>query len=341
MRAVSTVDASRIAVDVGLLPNRATASETAALAQLAEQRGLDGAWAADSPSVFRDAFVTLAACALRTSRLVLGTAVTNPVTHDPTVLAGMCATLGELSGGRFVLGIGVGESAVYNAGLRPARLARLEESVTAVRSLLASGSAVYEGRELRFSYGPSPAPRIHLGASGPKMLELAGRIGDGVIFQVGSAPSAVEYALERIAAGAASAGRELGEIELCARLAVSIADDGALARDEMRAYAGIAANTIARTVPRSALPEAVHADLDALRSAYEYGRHGAAAAAHSELVTDRVLGVTAAAGTAEEVVAQIRAIAALGIDRVIVPLNVSDNRALLEALAREVAPALS
>ena len=337
---MSAADVSRVAVDVGLLPNRATAAETAALAQLAEERGLDGAWAADSPSVFRDAFVTLAACALRTSRLVLGTAVTNPVTHDPTVLAGMCATLGELSGGRFVLGIGVGESAVYNAGLRPARLARLEESVTAVRSLLASGSAVYDDRELRFSYGPSPV-RIHLGASGPKMLELAGRIADGVIFQVGSAPSAVEYALERIAAGAASAGRELGEIELCARLAVSIADDGAVARDEMRAYAGIAANTIARTVPRSALPDSVHADLDALRSAYEYGRHGAAAAAHSELVTDRVLGVTAAAGTAEEVVAQIRAIAALGVDRVIVPLNVSDNRALLEALARDVAPALS
>ena len=336
---MSAGNGRRVAVDIGLLPNRATAAETAALAELAEARGLNGAWAADSPSVFRDAFVTLAACAQRTSVLVLGTAVTNPVTHDPTVLAGMCATLDELSGGRFVLGIGAGESAVRNAGLRPATLAQLEESVAAVRSLLAAGSAVYEGRELSFAYGSGPA-RIYLGASGPRMLELAGRIADGVIFQVGSAPSAVEYALERIAAGAASAGRELGDIELCARLAVSIAADGSRARDEMRAYAGIAANTIARTVPRSALPDEVHADLDALRSAYEYGLHGAAAAAHSALVTDRVLGVVAAAGTADEVAVRLGAIAAVGVDRIIVPLNVSANRELLEALARDVVPAL-
>src|SRR3954452_2659047 len=154
---------SRLAVDIGLLPNRTTAAEAAALAVLAEERGLDGAWAADSPGVFREAFVTLAACAQQTSSLLLGTAVTNPVTRDPTVLAGACATLDELGDGRFVLGIGVGESAVYNAGLRPATLARLGRTIAAVRSLLASGVATFESRELRLAYGRGPV-RIFVGA---------------------------------------------------------------------------------------------------------------------------------------------------------------------------------
>ena len=330
----------QLAVDIGLLPNRTTAAEAAALAGLAEERGLDGAWAADSPGVFRDAFVTLAACAQRTSSLLLGTAVTNPVTRDPSVLAGACATLDELSDGRFVLGIGVGESAVYNAGLRPATLARLERTVTAVRSLLASGVATFEGRELRLAYGTGGRVRIFVGASGPRTLELAGRIADGVIFQVGAAASAIEYALERIGAGAASAGRPLDDIELCARLALSVDDDGARAREDVKAYAGIAANTIARTVPPSALPAEVHGDLQRLRAAYDYGQHGATAAAQHELVTGQVLDAVAIAGTADEVVARARVILGLGVDRLIVPLNVTDNRALVEALARDVAPAL-
>ena len=71
-----------LAIDIGLLPNRGTAADAAAVAALAEERGLDGAWAADSPAVFRDAFVTLAVCAQQTSSLTLGT-VPNPVTDQP------------------------------------------------------------------------------------------------------------------------------------------------------------------------------------------------------------------------------------------------------------------
>src|SRR5262245_18164727 len=109
---------------IGVLPNRPVA-EIAALALDAEELGYDGIWIADSQSVFRDGYLALAASALQTSRMVLATGVTNPVTRHPATIAGAVATLDELSGGRAVLGIGVGESAVRTVGLRPARLARL------------------------------------------------------------------------------------------------------------------------------------------------------------------------------------------------------------------------
>ena len=86
-----------------------------------EELGFAGIWVADSQSVFRDAFDALTLCATRTRTLQLATGVTNPVTRHPAALAGTFATIDELSSGRAIIGIGVGESAVQNtAGLKPA-----------------------------------------------------------------------------------------------------------------------------------------------------------------------------------------------------------------------------
>ena len=100
-----------VPVHVGLLPNRPIA-EVATLAQRAEALGFRGIWVADSQSIFRDAFAALTLSAAHTRTIVLATGVTNPVTRHPASLACSFATLDELSGGRVVLGIGVGESSV-------------------------------------------------------------------------------------------------------------------------------------------------------------------------------------------------------------------------------------
>jgi 5,10-methylenetetrahydromethanopterin reductase len=162
-----------IPVDVGLLPQESV-SETAALAARAEELGFGGVWVADSHHVFRDAFAALALCAERTRTIRLATGVSNPVTRHPAALAGAIATIDELSGGRAVLGIGVGESAVRNAGLVPASLAELERAVEELRA--------------------APA-----WASRARALALAGRVADGVLVQIGARPELVRWALERIA----------------------------------------------------------------------------------------------------------------------------------------------
>src|SRR5689334_2357469 len=142
---------------VGALPNRPIA-EIAELATLVEELGFDGLWLADSQSIFRDAYAALTLAASRTERIELGTAVTNPITRHPAVVASAIATIAELSGGRALLGVGVGDSAVATIGKKPARLGLLEEWTHTVRALLAGGTAAWEGAETKLTWWSTPVP---------------------------------------------------------------------------------------------------------------------------------------------------------------------------------------
>jgi len=330
--------ATQPALDVGLLPQDDVLS-AAALASEAESLGFGGVWVADSPGVFREAFVTLGACAMSTRRVRLATGVTNPVTRDVTVLAGASASLAEATEGRMVLGIGVGESAVYNAGKKPATLNALEAAVRSIRELIEAGSTSRDGATSTMAYR-SPAVPIVIGASGPRTLRLAGRIADGVLFQVGAAPSLIAYALEQIRRGAADVGRDMSEIEICARLACVADDDAESAREQMRTYASIAANTVAQTVPEDAVPAAVRAPLQRLRENYDYASHGMGAANHRELVTDEIFDAVAVVATPAVAATRLREIISLGVDRIVIPLNVDDKRRLMTTLAERVLPNL-
>ena len=322
------------AFHVGLLPNR-PAAETVALVEEAERLGFAGAWVADSQSIMRDAWAVLAAAAGRTSRILLATGVTNPVTRHAAVLAGSIATLDELSGGRAVLGIGVGESAVRTLGLRPATLARLEETTAAIRALLAGEEAVVEGRASRIAWPARPVP-IWFASSGPRSLRLAGRVADGVLFQVGAHPALVRWALARIDEGAREAGRDPRSVRRLVRLACSVHPDRAWARDEVRAYAAGAAGTVFWAVPGEELPPGLHAEIAALKERYDYFEHMSAEARHRELVTDGILDAIAIAGTPEEALPRFRELAALGVDGFVTPVTTADPRETMRVLAEDV-----
>ncbi|MGI9342787.1 MAG: LLM class flavin-dependent oxidoreductase, partial [Gammaproteobacteria bacterium] len=233
---------------LGLLPNRALA-ECVALGQLAETCGYAGVWLADSHSVFRDAYAILANLATTTTRIRLATGVTQTVTRHPAVLANSWATLQEACGGRAMLGIGVGESAVRNLGLKPERLAAFETKVRTIRALLKGEEVEYEGHAIRMPWSEFDVPII-MACSGPKSLQLGGRIADGVLFQVGSSPAFVRYALDNIRAGAESSGRRLSDLKLLMRVACSVGDDRDAAREAVKGYAAIGAGTTYATVPR-------------------------------------------------------------------------------------------
>jgi 5,10-methylenetetrahydromethanopterin reductase len=320
-------------IDVGMLPQGPI--ETAAdFAAEAENLGFGGIWMADSQSVFRDAFLALGAAAARTRRIALATGVTNPKTRHPAVLACLASTLAEASNGRMLVGIGVGESAVRNIGERPASVRELDQFVLALRGLLDGEEVGYRGKRLRLSWNAPRVP-IYVAASGPRMLRLAGRIADGVLFQVGALPEAVRYAIDQIATGAAEAGRDVSELELCMRLALVVDDDLPRARDEVRAYAAVAANTLARTLPREIVAD-VAADLDRLRDGYDYGQHGYLKARHRELLTDAVIDSVAILGGAQKAGERLAELATLGVDRFVVPVNVSDLSRGLRNLAKSL-----
>ena len=95
--------------------------------KLAEAMGYDDVWIGDSQLIWRELYVLMGAAAQTTSKVFLGSGVTNPITRLPAVTASAAVTLQELSGGRMMLGIGSGFSSVNTMGMKPATLKELEE----------------------------------------------------------------------------------------------------------------------------------------------------------------------------------------------------------------------
>jgi 5,10-methylenetetrahydromethanopterin reductase len=327
---------SRVSFHVGILPDRSVA-EIADLVAEIEALGFDGVWIADSQSIMRDGYAALTLSAARTSRIVLATGVTNPVTRHPAVIAGAIATIDELSGGRAVLGIGVGESAVATVGLPKASLASLEEVTGVLRALLRGETASYDGRDIRLAWPTREVPVV-FASSGPRSLELAGRIADGVLFQVGSTPAAVQYALDHIALGAER--RRLPERpQLLIRLGCCLADDRGWAREQIRGYAAVAA-TAFPAVPRELMPDEFWADLDAFRTEYDSYQHGRTSAPHATALSERLIDTLTIAGTPAEAVPRFRELIALGVDGFVLPVTGEALRPTIRAFAEHVLPEL-
>ena len=187
------------------------------MVRLAEERGFSHVWIADSHVIWREPYVTLGAAAVQTKRVILGTGVTNPVTRDLSVTASAFATLSELTGGRVALGIGLGDSAVETMGKRPAKLAKLEESIGVLRRLLSGQRVTYDAGEVHMDWVNGSVPPIFIGASGPRILRLAGKVADGAIILVGVAPEFLQGAFQSIQEGAQEAGRDPAELEVVVR----------------------------------------------------------------------------------------------------------------------------
>jgi 5,10-methylenetetrahydromethanopterin reductase len=325
-----------VSFDVGILPNRPFA-ECVDLCVAIEDLGFGGVWVADSQSVMRDAYALLAVAASRTSRIRLATGVTNALTRHLAVLASSWATLDEISCGRAVLGLGVGESSVKNIGLAPDRLADLERKIRSLRDLMLGEEIEHEGQKFHLTWPHCRIP-IFMACSGPKSLQMGGRIADGVLFQVGAEPSFVRYALDNIRIGAEQAGRNLDDIKLYMRVACAVSDDRQRAREEVKGYAAVAAMTTFLTVPREYFPDGLWDDLALFKSKYDYYQHGDNLADHTDLLTDRILDRIAITETPEDAIPRFQQLANMGIDGFVWPAGMADAMHYIRTFGERVLP---
>lgn len=321
---------------IGILPNQ-DVRRCVELGLAAEKLHYAGIWVADSHSVMRDAYAVLAILATQTERITLATGVTHTVTRHPAVLANAGATLHEISGGRMVLGIGVGESSVRNLGLKPERLAALEEKIRVIRALMRGETVEYEGVNIQMGWSNCEVP-IVMACSGPKSLQMGGRVADGVLFQVGADPAFVRYALDNIHIGAEQAGRKLSDLKVYMRVACAVSDDRDNAREEIKGYAAAAAGTIFKTVPKEYFAEDLWDDLDRAKAQYDYSEHASNEAKHTSLLTDRILDAIAIAGTPEEAIPRFQQLADMGVNGFVWPAGMSDPIPFLETFAARVMP---
>lgn len=275
--------------------------------QLAERLGYDTAWITDTHLVCRELWVTLAACAVATSRIRLGPGVTVPHSRHVSVTASAVATLHDLAPGRVVVGIGTGGSSAQTMGLRleeVGRVATIDTMATSLRALTRGQSARFEsGIDGRLAWLERPCPvPIYVAGSGPNMLAAAGRLGDGAIMYATVAPDILTVALERVAEGARQSGRAAEDVEVALWAPMSIGRDRALARDHAR---GRVASAARHPLPVR-LPEEDEAAIRRIREQYDAYQHATAASTHRALVTDRLVDLMALAGTPDDVREQVR-----------------------------------
>ena len=221
----------------GILPRRQDTQQFLDLVKMADGYGVEAIGTYDSAFLGGDAYVRVTLIAHAAERARVGLRPTNPLTREPQVMASFLASIDGLTDGRAFMDIASGDSAVFNMGYKAATRARLEDYVTCIRDLLATGEATYQGRPQRVRWA-SEAVRNHIPisicAEGPKMLHLAGRIGDGVICGTGLTPDVIEDTLGRIHAGAREAGRDPAAVDIWFTTRTSLHEDRNTAIDNVK-----------------------------------------------------------------------------------------------------------
>jgi len=175
----------------------ATSSDTPAQVELAESLGYRRAWLYDSPALYPDVWMILTRCAERTSRIGLGPGVLVPSLRHPMVNAAAIAELVDQAPDRVAVAVGSGFTGRFSLGKRPMPWRRVAEYVRCLKTLLAGGTAEWDGARIRMmhpsGYGaarPISVP-ILIGADGPKGLAVAAELGDGVFSAAVPQPDAV------------------------------------------------------------------------------------------------------------------------------------------------------
>jgi len=176
-----------------------------------------------------------------TSRVRVGTAITNAALRPPVLAAKTAVQLDQAAGGRFILGLGVANTVMNGRfGIPPfAPLPMIEEYVGVIRAVL-RGEAGYDGQVFRTGMVPLDRPPVradlpvYLAALGPRMLELAGRIADGVILNLVT-PAQAGQAASAVRAAAQEAGRDPASVEIACVMHCCLSDDSAAAESAARA----------------------------------------------------------------------------------------------------------
>jgi len=335
-------------IRVGISAGMHDVRQTMQWAELAESCGFDLLGYGDTQCLLPELDVALAAMATVTERVLLCSTVTNPVTRHTAVAASAFATLQQLSGGRIRYCVGSGDSAVGLVGAAAAGLGGLEAHSRAFRALVSGEEADLGGRRFRLDWPAPPVP-LWLAAGGPRTLELAGRLADGVLVGTGLTEDVVADSLARIHHGARDAGRDPAAIEVWWFAKVFVCDDEQRAwRDLAWTLAATANHAFRGGFADKCVPSSMEEPLQRLRAGYASRAHNGIAQspeANTALVVDN--GLTEflgrrflIAGPPEEVAGRLEQLAGWGATNLLVPALFGDPVEFTATVAGSVLPLL-
>src|SRR5215470_8298008 len=316
-----------------------TVDRIVSLTRQAEAAGFQYGWIFDSHVLWLEPYPMLTLMAANTKHMRLGPCVTNPAVRDLTVTSSLFATLNLISGGRMQLGIGRGDSSRRVLGKKPVGAGDLERAINVFRQLTAGSEIDYEGQPTRISWATG-SPPVWVAGYGPKVLDLAGRVGDGVILQFAD-PDLIEWCLGFVKKGAEAAGRDYKKIEVMAAAPVWVSDDPEHARKQVRWFPALVSNHVVDLLSRykpEDLPPALTSYVSN-RGGYDYLQHCEVHSSNSQFVSDEVVDRICLVGTAEAHRQKLRELSQLGVTQFNVYLMCGDEEDTLEQYKKEILPA--
>ena len=289
--------------------------ELVRLVKIAEDVGFEYAWITDHYNN-KNVYETLALIAANTETIKMGPGVTNPYVRSPAISASAIATIDEISNGRATFGIGPGDKATFDAlGIAWEKpVSTIKAAIADINTLL-DGGKTEAGAALGGAKKVQDAIPIYMGAQGPKMLETAGEIADGVLINA-SNPKDYEAAMPMIKKGI---GDQAKDFDVAAYTATSIGTDSEAAKNAARiVVAFIAAGSPPPVIERHGLPEGFNEQMGAFLAKGDFG--GAIGA-----VTDEALDAFSVCGTPDEFIPKIEGLAEMGVTQYVAGSPVGKN----------------
>ena len=303
------------------------ASEIVECAQLAESLGYDSVWVAEGHG--GDQFAILGAVAAQTERVKLGTCISSVFVRSAPTVAMSAAVVDQLSGGRFILGLGSSHKVQVEPehGVPYAKpVTRVRETAEVVRRLLRDGRVSFQGETVTIEnyelwFQPlRPSLPIYFSGVRPKMLGVCGEEADGVILVFTTLDTGAEVR-QHIAAGAERTGRDPGAVDVTSLIPTAAADDPAEAFDALRPGVAMYTGFFPR-YNRVAVEQGFGDEAVAIAEAWTRGDHEAGIRA----VSDEHIDSVCIAGAPERCRERIAAYHASGIDLpMIAPMATGPN----------------
>jgi probable F420-dependent oxidoreductase len=313
------------------------------LIKLAEAHGFEYGWTYDSHVLWQESTPTLALAAAATDRIKLGHMVTNPGTREPTVVASAYATLHDISEGRMVMGIGRGDSARRYINQQPVRVKPFEEALRMIKPFMNGEKVEWNGGEIELGWVREGLPPIemHVAGYGPKVLAIAGRVGDGVIIQLAD-PDIIQWTMATARRAAEEAGRDPAALKCIVCAPSHISDDIEAAREQVRWFPAMVSNHVRDLIARygadgSVIPKAL-TDYVPAETGYDYDEHSRVGARHGAFVSDEICDRFCVIGTPEQAATKLAELESIGVDQFNIYLMTEGQEETLEVYGSEIVP---
>lgn len=302
----------------------------------AEEHGFESVWIAEN-YYYKNVFLTLALLASATDKIKLATGIINPYTRDPALIAMTFANLDEISKKRAIIGLGSSmKLRIYEHHFREIKpLAAMKECIEIIRELFTGKKVTYKGSvfqtenlQLGVKLLRESIP-IYVGAMGPKMLQLAGEIADGVLLTAGATAEYVKFAVKNIEIGANRAGRKLKDVDVASYVMFSVSKDPEAARE-------MAKHEIALLITFPAMDRVLKASgllrTEDVKIIRRFGHKGEMSKA-AKHVSEDLINALAVCGKPEECLEKLEALRSSGVKLpIIVPMSKDSRKITLDLL---------